>query len=59
MDFLHRYLNVSISSNLALTEQRISNKVAQLLDKRVNVELGRVKKDIDSRLNTFKDTMRE
>ena len=40
-------------------EQRISTKVAQLLDKRVNVELGRIKKDVDSKLNTFRDTLRE
>ncbi|MEW8341803.1 MAG: hypothetical protein AB2708_18305, partial [Candidatus Thiodiazotropha taylori] len=36
------------------TEQRISQKVAQLLDKRVNTELGRIRIDIDKRLETFK-----
>lgn len=35
-------------------EQRISQKVAQLLDKRVNTELGRIRTDIDKRLETFK-----
>ncbi len=39
-------------------EERISTKVAQLLDKRVNNELGRIKRDIDARLDTFNDTMR-
>ena len=33
--------------------------MAQLLDKRVNVELGRIKKDVDSKLDTFRDTLRE
>ena len=29
------------------------------MDKRVNSELGRIKKDVDSKLNTFRDTLRE
>ena len=33
--------------------------MAQLLDKRVNTELGRIKKDITARLDTFRDTLRE
>ena len=40
-------------------EQRISNKVAQLLDKRVNTELNRIKKDVDERLEIFKQTFRD
>ena len=40
-------------------EERISTKVAQLLDKRVNTELGRIKKDINARLDTFRETLRE
>lgn len=40
-------------------EQRIATKVAQLLDKRVNSELGRIKHDIEARLDTFKDTLKE
>ena len=40
-------------------EQRISHKVAQLLDKRVNAELGRIKKEVDSRLDSFKDEIIE
>lgn len=39
-------------------EQRIANKVAQLLDKRVNTELNRVRKDIDSRLDDFKSSIK-
>ena len=39
-------------------EQRISNKVAQLLDKRVNTELSRIRKDVDDRMETFKETIR-
>ena len=40
-------------------EERISSKVAQLLDKRVNVELTRIKKDVNARLDTFRETLRE
>ena len=40
-------------------EQRISHKVAQLLDKRVNAELGRIKKEVDTRLDSFKDEIME
>ncbi len=39
-------------------EQRIATKVSQLLDKRVNSELGRVRKDVDTRLDSFKDNLR-
>ena len=40
-------------------EQRISNKVAQLLDKRVNTELNRIKKDVDTRLDSFKESLKD
>lgn len=40
-------------------EQRISSKVAQLLDKRVNTELNRIKKDVENRLDDFKSSLRE
>lgn len=39
-------------------EQRISSKVAQILDKRVNSELSKVRKDIDTRMETFKESMK-
>ena len=39
-------------------EQRISSKVAQLLDKRVNTELGRIRKDVDERLGGW-ETLRK
>lgn len=39
-------------------EQRISNKVAQIIDKRVNTELSRICKDVDSRLESFKEEIK-
>ena len=40
-------------------EERISSKVAQLLDKRVNNELKKIRKDVDERLDTFKENFKE
>ncbi len=40
-------------------EQHISTKVDQLLGKRVNTELVHIRRDIDTRLDTFKDTLTE
>ena len=39
-------------------EQKIANKVTQLIDKRVNTELSRIRRDIDGKLDSFKDEMR-
>lgn len=39
-------------------EQRISKKVSQLLDKRVNSELNKIHKDVDDRLDIFKGQLR-
>lgn len=39
-------------------EQRISSKVAQLLDKRVNVELNRIKRDVDNHIDSFKESLK-
>lgn len=39
-------------------EQRISNKVAQIIDKRVNTELSRIRKDVDCRLESFKEEIK-
>ncbi|KAL4238711.1 hypothetical protein ACF0H5_003418 [Mactra antiquata] len=40
-------------------EQRISNKVAQLLDKRVNSEMARIRKDVNTQLDSFKDNLKD
>ena len=40
-------------------EQKISAKVAQLLDKRVNTELSRIKKEVNDKLDSFKETFRD
>ena len=39
-------------------EQKIANKVSKLLDKRVNTELSWIRRDIDGKLDPFKDEMR-
>ena len=39
-------------------EQRIANKVSQLLDKRVNLELKRIYKDVDEKIDAFRESMR-
>ena len=36
-------------------EQKNANKVSQLLDKRVNTELSQIRRDIDGKLESFKD----
>mgnify|MGYP007133552282 CR=1 FL=1 len=36
-------------------ELKIAKKVSQLLDKRVNTELSRIRRDIDGKLESFKD----
>ena len=39
-------------------EKRISNKVAQILDKRISTEISRIKKDVDDQISDFKDSIR-
>ena len=39
-------------------EQRIANKVSQLLDKRVNLEMKRIYKDVDTKTDAFRETVR-
>lgn len=39
-------------------EQRISNKVDQITNKRVNTEHSRIGKDVDSRLESIKDEIK-
>lgn len=58
MHMMYNSLHDRIDKFEAGLEQRISNKVAQLLDKRVNTELNRIKKDVDDRVETFKETFR-
>ena len=36
-------------------ENRLSKKFSQLLDKRLNSEMAKVKKDIDTRIQTLKE----
>ena len=40
-------------------EQKLSRKMAQLLDKRVYSELGRIKKVVNANLESFKETLRD
>lgn len=40
-------------------EQKIANKVSQILDKRVNTELNRIRKDVDDKLLSMKDSLRD
>ncbi|KAH3735543.1 hypothetical protein DPMN_042079 [Dreissena polymorpha] len=40
-------------------EQKIINKVIQVLDKRINSELNRLHKDIDTKMDTMKKNIRE
>lgn len=39
----------------ACLEQCVAHEIAHIIDKRVNSELGKIRKDIDDRLNTFKE----
>ena len=39
-------------------EKRITTKVAQILDKRVNSEFNRIQKDVDNQISSFKDSFR-
>jgi hypothetical protein len=39
-------------------EQRIATKVSQILDKRINSELHRIRKDVDGRLDAFRESVR-
>ena len=39
-------------------EKWISNKVSQILDKRLNTEFNRIKSDVDKQISSFKDSIR-
>ena len=58
MHMLCSSLSERIDKLESTLEQKISTKVAQILDRRVNMELGKIRKDIDERLSSFKDTLR-
>ena len=58
MNMHYNFLHESIDKFEAGLEQRISNKVAQLLDKRVNSELNRIRRDVDERLDSFKESFK-
>lgn len=55
---MYHSLNARIDKLENGLEQKISSKVSQLLDKRVNVEMPRIKKDIDSKLNDLKQSLK-
>ena len=40
-------------------EQKIANKVAQVLDKRVTTEMNWIRRDVDNRLETIQETVQE
>lgn len=42
----------------SVLEQRMSIKVAQLLDKRVNTELDRIRRDVEDKHDSFKDVLK-
>ena len=58
MHMLYSSLNERMDKFESCLEQKISNKVAQLLDKRVNTELNRIKKEVDANLDSFIEIFR-
>ncbi|KAL4229726.1 hypothetical protein ACF0H5_010114 [Mactra antiquata] len=52
-------LNERVNQLESGLEQRISNKVAQLLDKWVNSEMARIRKDVNTQLDSFKDNLKD
>ena len=59
MNMHYNSLHERIDKFEAGLEQRISTKVAQLLDKRVNSEMNRIRKDVDERLDAFKESFQD
>ena len=59
MHMLCSSLNERMDKLESCLEQKISTKVAQLLDKRVNIELSRIKKEVNDKLDSFKETFRD
>ncbi|WAR08689.1 LOW QUALITY PROTEIN: hypothetical protein MAR_018647 [Mya arenaria] len=58
MHMLFTSLSERVDKLEATLEQRESSKVSQLLDKRINSELNRIRRDVDDRMDVFKETMR-
>ena len=58
MNMMFLALNEKFEKMESGLEQRISNKVAQLLDKRVNSELKKMKSDVDTKIDDFKESIR-
>ncbi|KAH3822961.1 hypothetical protein DPMN_124755 [Dreissena polymorpha] len=56
-------MNVSINNRIdqleSSIEQKLTHKFAQLLDKRVNIELGRIKTNVQEQLDSFKEKITE
>ncbi|MEW8548224.1 MAG: hypothetical protein AB2693_32370 [Candidatus Thiodiazotropha sp.] len=58
MNMMFLSLNERFDKMESSLEQRISSKVAQLLDKRVNSELSKIRKDVDTRMDDFKESIK-
>lgn len=58
MHMLFTSLSERVDKLESSLEQRISSKVSQLLDKRVNTELNRIRKDVDDKIDFVKETLR-
>ena len=57
-DALSDSINDRIDKLETTLETNISHKVANMLDKRINSEVSRMKKDLDSTLHSLKDEVR-
>ena len=58
MNMMFMSVNERLDKIDAGLEQRIATKVGQVLDKRVNSEMNKIKKDFDSRLEDFRQSLR-
>ena len=58
MNMMFLSLNERFDKMESGLEQRISSKVAQLLDKRVNSELSKIRKDVNDRMDDFKESIK-
>ena len=59
MHMLYSALSKRMDKLESSLEQQLSTYVAQLLGKRVNTELGRIKKEMDANLKSFKGTIKD
>ena len=58
MNMMFLSLNERFDKMESGLEQRISSKVAQLLDKRVNSELSKIRKYVNDRMDDFKESIK-